>query len=204
MNIALIGATGYVGARVLQEALNRGHQVTAIARNVDKLPAQPGLTAKAADFNDTAALASLLKGKDAVLVAVKFHTADGKQILRAVHQADVQRLLAVGGAGSLQVPGGGPDVVDTPDFPAQWKDEALAAREFLGVLRQEKNLNWTSLSPSALLEPGTRTGKFRTGTDQLLVDAQGNSKISLEDLAVALIDELENPQHSRGRFTAGY
>jgi putative NADH-flavin reductase len=203
MKIAIIGATGNVGSRLTKEAVSRGHQVSAIARNADKLPPQVGVTAKSADFTNAAALAPLLAGHDAVLVAVKYSTADGTQILAALKQAGVKRLLVVGGAGSLQVASGA-DLVDTPNFHEAWKPEALAAREFLRTLRKEPALDWTMISPSALLQPGERTGKFRLGTDQLLTDAQGNSKISMEDLAVALIDELEKPKHSRGRFTAGY
>ena len=203
MNITIIGATGNVGSRITAEALSRGHQVTAIARKADALPAQAGLTAKALDYSDGAKLAAAIEGQDAVLVAVKYHTADPAPILAAVKQAGVQRLLVVGGAGSLQDPTGR-DVVDSPDFPAPWKGEALAARDFLHTLRKEAAVNWTMLSPSALLEPGERTAKYRLGTDQLLIDAQGNSKISIEDLAKALIDELEQPQYLRKRFTVGY
>ena len=203
MKITIIGATGNVGSRILNEALARGHQVTAIARGAAKLPARPGLTALALDYTNTAKLAAALGGFDAVLGAVKYHSADGKHILDAVKQAGVKRLLVVGGAGSLEA-APGLDVVDTPDFPAPWKPEALAAREFLRALRKEPALDWTMLSPSALLEPGERTGKYRIGSDQLLVDAQGHSKISIEDLAKALIDELEQPKHSRKRFTVGY
>ena len=203
MKIAIIGATGNVGSRLVNEALARGHQVTAIARGADKLAAQPGLTTKALDYTDTTRLAAALAGFDAVLNAVKYHSADGTHILDAVKRAGVGRLLAVGGAGSLEA-APGLDVVDTPDFPALWKPEALAAREFLRTLRKEQTVDWTMLSPSALLEPGERTGKYRVGGDQLLVDAQGQSRISIEDLAKALIDELEQPRHSRKRFTVGY
>ena len=113
------------------------------------------------------------------------------------------RLLVVGGAGGLEV-APGVQLIDTPEFPAQWKATAEGARQALALLRQETTLDWTVLSPSAHLEPGQRTGTFRTGTDGLLVDASGNSRISLEDYAVAMIDELEKPTHSRSRFTVGY
>jgi putative NADH-flavin reductase len=112
-------------------------------------------------------------------------------------------LLVVGGAGSLEVESGG-QLVDTPQFPAEYKPEASAGRDFLQVLRSEQELDWTFLSPSALFVPGERTGKFRLGEDQLLVDDSGESKISFEDYAIALIDELMTPQHSRQRFTVGY
>lgn len=203
MKIALIGATGNVGQRILNEALSRKHQVTAIARGAAGLPAQPGLSAKAVDYTDAGKLAAAIEGADAVISAVKYHTADPAPIVEAVKRAGVPRLLAVGGAGSLKDPTGN-DVVDSPQFPAMWKDEALAARAFLISLRKEDQLNWTLLSPSALLQPGERTAKYRVGGDDLLIDAQGNSAISYEDLAKALIDELEAPRHERKRFTVGY
>lgn len=171
-----------------------------------------GLTADKVDVQDTAALASQLAGLDAVVSAFGGH-ADAdiqgcylrglQSIIAAVKAAGVPRLLVVGGAGSLEV---APDlqVVDTPDFPAQWKPSALGAREGLNLLRQEREQNWTMLSPSAYISPGERTAKFRLGTDQLLVGADGRSAISVEDFAVAMIDELEQPDHPRARFTVGY
>jgi len=203
MNIAIIGATGYTGTPLTAEALSRHHHVTAIARKAGQIPAAPGLSAKALDYTDTAALAAALEGKEAVLVAVKFHNADTAPLLQAIKRAGVKRVLVIGGAGSLQA-APGLDVVDTPNFPAEYKEEALAAREFLRTLRKENGLDWTLLSPSALLVPGERTAKYRVGGDTLLVDAQGKSSISIQDLAKALIDELEQPRHIRQRFTVGY
>jgi putative NADH-flavin reductase len=203
MNIAIVGATGNVGSRIVNEALSRGHEVIAISRSADQLPAKPRLTTKALDYTDAARLAAAIAGQDAVVIAVKYSTAHPATIVEAVKKAGVKRLLAVGGAGSLRDPGGR-DVVDSPDFPAPWKPEALAARDFLVDLRKEPALNWTLLSPSALLQPGERTAKYRVGADDLLVDAQGNSHVSIEDLAKALIDELEVPKHERKRFTVGY
>src|SRR5262249_3385479 len=124
-------------------------------------------------------------------------------ILAAVKQAGVPRLLMVGGAGSLEV-APGVQVVDSPDFPAQWKGSALGARDTLNKLRDEPALDWTLLSPAALIAPGERTGKFRIGGDQLMTDANGDSKISVSDYAVAMIDELERPAHSRQRFSVAY
>lgn len=212
MNIVLIGASGYVGSALLKEALARDHRVTALVSNPAKLAAQPGLEAVKTDVLDAVALASRLQGHDAVVSAFSGHAqADVfgyyvqgmRSIIAAAKQARVARLLVVGGAGSLEV---APDVqlVDTPGFPAQWKGTAEGAREALKLLRAEAALDWTMLSPSAHLEPGERTGRFRLGTDQLLVDAQGESRISLEDYAVAMIDELERPAHARRRFTVGY
>ena len=203
MKIALIGATGQVGFRILGEALTRGHQVTAIARNPASLAPRDGLTALALDVTDGDKLAAALAGHDVAIISVKYSQVDAAPILEAVKHADVPRVLVVGGAGSLQA-APGVDLVDTPNFPAAYKGEALAARDFLRLLRQEPTIDWTLVSPSALLQPGQRTGKFRIGGDELLVDAKGASHISIEDLAMALVDELESPRHSRQRFTVGY
>jgi putative NADH-flavin reductase len=203
MKIALIGATGNVGSRILTELLNRGHEVTGIARHPEKLLPQANLTAKRGDANDEEGLAGLLSGHDAVISAGRFVSVNPQTLIAAVKKANVSRLLVVGGAGSLEVVQG-VQLVDTPQFPAAAKHEALAGREFLNVLRGEQELDWTFLSPSLLFAPGERTGKFRLGTDQLLVGENGESKISLEDFAVALVDELETPRHSRQRFTVGY
>ncbi len=204
MKIALIGATGQVGSRILGEALERGHTVTAIARNPASLAPRAGLTALALDVSkDGDKLAAALAGQDVAIISVKYSQVDAAPVLEAVKRADVPRVLVVGGAGSLQV-APGVDLVDTPNFPAAYKGEALAARDFLRLLRQETAIDWTLVSPSALLQPGQRTGQFRIGGDQLLVDAKGGSHISIEDLALALVDELESPKHSRQRFTVGY
>lgn len=212
MNIALIGATGFIGAQLLKEALARGHRVTALVGHPEKLAGQPGVEVVGVDVQDRAALAGKLRGHDVVVSAFSGHANDDiygyyvrgiRSIIAATAQAEVARLLVVGGAGSLEV-APGVQVVDTPEFPEQWKASALGAREALNILRGEKELNWTMLSPSALIAPGPRTGKFRLGTDQLLVSAKGKSEISLEDYAVAMLDEVEKPAHQRQRFTVGY
>ena len=203
MSIALVGATGHIGSRLLAELSSRGHAVTAIVRNPEKVPALPGVTAVKGDVFDQDGLATLLAGHDAVISAVHFSASDPVALIDAVKQAGVKRYLVVGGAGSLEV-APGVKLVDTPDFPAIYLDEARKGGAFLDLLKQEPALDWTFLSPSALIQPGERTGKFRLGLDQLLVDANGKSTISTEDFAVALIDELEKPSHSRKRFTVGY
>ncbi|MGH6962078.1 MAG: NAD(P)-dependent oxidoreductase [Dongiaceae bacterium] len=203
MKLALIGATGNVGAKILAEALDRGHQVTAIARNVEKLPARPTLTAKRGDVADQVGLAKLLAGHDAVISSVHFSASDPQKLIGAVKTAGVKRYVVVGGAGSLEVKPGA-QLVTHPSFPAANKGEAHKGRDFLTLLRGEDELEWTFLSPSAVIAPGERTGKFRLGGDQLLVDGNGESKISQEDYAVALIDEVEQPRHVRRRFTVGY
>ena len=142
-------------------------------------------------------------GHDAVLSALKFATSDAAALITAVKQAGVDRLLVVGGAGSLEV-APGRALLDTPDFPAAYRPEAEAGRRFLDTLRTERSLDWTFLSPAAEFVPGKRTGEFRLGGDQLLADANGRSWISMEDYAIAFVDELETPKHSRQRFTVGY
>jgi uncharacterized protein len=203
MNIALIGATGFIGSRLLTELTRRGHKVTAIVRNPEKVPAGAGISARKGDVFDRDGLSALLAGHDAVISAVHFSASDAATLLAAVKQSGVTRYLVVGGAGSLEV-APGVKLFDTKEFPAIYLDEARKGGAFLDLLKAEKALDWTFLSPSALIQPGERTGKFRLGKDQLLVDANGNSAISAEDYAIALVDELEKPAHSRQRFTVGY
>jgi putative NADH-flavin reductase len=202
MKIALIGATGNAGSRILAELANRGHRVTAIVRNPDKVPARQNVTAARGDVSDAAGLAALLGGHDAVVSAVRFVDGDPRKLIESVRQAGVKRYLVVGGAGSLDV-APGVRLVDTPSFPAAYKPEAAAGAAFLDLLRQEREIDWTVLSPSVSFGPGERTGKFRLGGDQLLTGEKGSS-ISFEDFAMALVDEIEKPAHSRRRFTVGY
>jgi len=153
--------------------------------------------------NDEAALAALWAGHDAAISSVHFSVSDPAKLIGAAKASGTGRYLVVGGAGSLEV-APGVRLVTTPNFPAQYKAEASKGAEFLDLLRQEKDLNWTFLSPSALFVAGERTGKFRLGTDQLLTATDGKSWISFEDFAVALADEIERPAHIRRRFTVGY
>lgn len=210
--LALIGATGFIGSALLQEALSRGHRVTALVTRPERLPAHPALRAVKVDVTNTAALADALHGHDAVLGAFSGHAqADVRgyylqgvrSIVAAVRSSGVPRLLMVGGAGSLEV-APGRQVLDSPEFPAQWRASAEGARDALELLRGETDLDWTMLSPAALIEPGERTGRFRLGSDRLLVDAAGASRISVQDYAVAMLDELERPAHRRQRFTLAY
>lgn len=203
MKIALIGATGFIGSRLLAELTSRGHQVTAIVRNPEKVPQGAGITALKGDVYDKDGLAALLAGHDAVISAVHFSASDPATLLAAVKQSGVARYLVVGGAGSLEV-APGVKLFDTKEFPAIYLDEARKGGAYLDLLKGEGDLDWTFLSPSALIEPGERTGKFRLGKDQLLVDDNGQSRISAEDYAIALVDELEKPAHMRQRFTVGY
>lgn len=201
-SIALIGASGNAGARILKELSDRGHQVTAIARNPERIAALPGVTAVQGDLSDAAGLAAHLEGHDAIISSVKFLATDFDLLLEAVRASGVKRYLVVGGAGSLEI-APGKRLVDQPDFPAPYKDEALKGAAFLDLLKTVDDLDWTFLSPSALFAPGERSGRFRLGKDQLLTTESGSS-ISFEDYAIAMADEIEKPQHLRQRFTVGY
>ncbi|HEX3438164.1 MAG TPA: NAD(P)-dependent oxidoreductase [Pseudacidobacterium sp.] len=208
MNVVLFGATGMIGSRVLQELLSRGHKVTAVVRDPGRVPANPAVKAVKGDLLNTSEVASVIKGSDAVVSAYSPGENPGKivdatrSLIAAAKQAGVMRVIMVGGAGSLLV---APNVrvVDAPNFPEEWKGIALAHNDALDVLRKA-DLDWTYFSPAALIQPGERTGKFRIGANTLVADTQGNSKISAEDYAIALVDELERPQHIRQQFTVGY
>lgn len=212
MKILLIGGSGTIGQRVLAEALKRGHTVTSVTRDPSRVPARSNVTAVKGNILDPESLASVAAGHDAVISA--FGPSGGQDAsavvdaaraqIAGLKRAGVKRLLVVGGAGSLEV-APGVQVVDTPEFPAAWKGIAIAHRDALEVYRKEGGeLEWTCFSPPALIEPGERTGKFRVGGDQLLVDTAGQSRISAEDYAIALLDEVETPKHMRKRFTAAY
>ena len=213
MKIALIGATGYVGSAILKEALDRGHEVTAIVRNPDSLTPHEMLRPMKGDVYNENEVTRLVMGHDSVISAFNpgwtnpdiysQQIKGARSIIDGVKNSGVKRLLFVGGAGSLEVTPG-VQSVDMPGFPAEYKQGALATREALNMLRKETGLEWSFLSPSADLFPGPRIGKFRLGTDQLLKNAQGESRISVEDYAMAMIDEMEKPKHIRQRFTVGY
>jgi len=202
MKIALIGASGQVGSRLLKELSDRGHAITAIARNPEKIAKLPGVAAVKGDVFDKDGLAGLIKGHDAVISAVHFTASDPDTLIAAVRASGVKRYLVVGGAGSLEV-APGKRLVDTPEFPAIYKAEALKGSDFLDKLRTVSDLDWTFLSPSALFVAGERTGKYRLGKDTLLNSDKGSS-ISFEDYAIVMADEIEKPKHIRERFTVGY
>ena len=200
--IALIGASGNAGSRILRELSDRGHQVTAIARNPEKIAALPGVTAVKGDAQDRAALAGLVRGHDALVSALRFTGTDFSIITGALGDASVARYLVVGGAASLEV-APGQRLLDQPEFPEAYKEEATHGAATLDYLRGLDNLDWTFLSPSAMFVPGERTGTFRLGKDRLLTGENGSS-ISFEDYAIAMVDEIEEPKHIRQRFTVGY
>lgn len=213
MKVALIGPTGFVGKAVLTELLARGHEVVALARDPAKLPAQAGLSVRKADALQAEEVAAAARGSDAVVSAYNpgWGVADlyneflqgTRAIYAGVKSAGVARLLVVGGAGSLYA-APGLQIVDTPEFPAEWKNGALAAREALNLLKAESSLDWTFLSPAVHLEPGERRGSYRTSLDTPVMDANGPAHVSTADLAVAIVDELEQRRHIRRRFTVGY
>ncbi|MFH9352569.1 NAD(P)-dependent oxidoreductase [Kitasatospora sp. NPDC017646] len=212
MRITVFGSTGNVGRRVVSEALARGHEVTAVVRDPARphgLP--PTVTVAVGDASNPQDVARISAGQDLVITATR--PAPGREhelaaatrgLLTGLAGTGV-RLLAVGGAGNLIVPGtGGTILVDSPGFPDEIRPIALACGEQLDLYRADEEVDWTYLSPAAMLEPGERTGRFRLGRDELLVDSGGNSAISMEDLAIVLLDEAEQPVHRRTRFTAGY
>ncbi|AWY40970.1 NAD-dependent epimerase/dehydratase family protein [Pseudomonas putida] len=201
--IAIIGATGRAGSQLLEEALRRGHSVTAIARDPSKIGQREGVVSKAVDALDGAALQAAIAGHDVVISAAHFATLPASAVIGPVRAAGVKRLLVVGGAGSLLLPDG-TRVIDSAGFPAEYKAEAGAGAVFLDNLRQEKDLDWTFLSPSAEFVEGERTASFRVGKDDLLVSREGRSWISFADFAIAMLDEIEVPKHSKQRFTVGY
>jgi putative NADH-flavin reductase len=208
MNVVLYGASGMIGSRILQELLSRGHKVTAVVRNPDKV-VTPGVKALKGDITDPASVAATAQGAEAAISAfapphtqVETLLTATRSLLAGLATAGVTRLIMVGGAGSLEV-APGVQLVDTPDFPEAWKGIATAHRDVLPILK-EASLDWSYQSPAALIAPGERTGKFRVGGKQLLTDANGESRISAEDFAVALVDELESPKHLRQQFTAAY
>lgn len=214
MKITLIGATGFVGTPLLNELLARDHAVTVLARDPAKLPPRPGLTVKAGDALKPEDVAAAARGADAVVSAynpgwehpqlAETFTAGSRAILAGVRAGGVQRLLVVGGAGSLYV-APGVQLVDTPAFldhvPPNIVPGARAARDLLGEMRGIADLDWVFLSPPAMLAPGERSGRYRTGGEELLMAGPAPAGISVADLAVAIVDELERPAHHRQRFT---
>ena len=217
MHIALIGASGFVGSAILKEALERGIRVTAIVRNPGNLAIKNELlTTEKVDVKNIDQLAEALKGHDVVISAYNAGWTNpdlyedflegSYAIQEAVKRSGVKRLIVIGGGGSLFI-SPGVQIVDTPSFPAEWKGGASAARDYLDIIKKEKDLHWTFLSPALEMHPGTsgvRKGKYRTGLDNPVFDKNNKSIISVEDVAVAVLDETEKPKHIRQRFTVAY
>lgn len=200
MKVALVGATGKAGSRVLNELVNRGHQVTGIVRHPEKIPKLGAVTAVGTD-GSRESLAGAIKGHDAVVSSVRFIELEPEVIVSAVKDSGVKRYVVVGGAGSLLHADGTEEIQSLPE---PFKPNSLKGTQLLELLKTTDALDWTFISPSREFRPGERTGVFRYGKDHLLIDKEGNSKISFEDFALALVDELEQPKYIRQRFTVGY
>jgi putative NADH-flavin reductase len=209
MKVVLYGATGKAGSVILKELIDRGHTVVAAARAPEKVQKLKNVTAVQDDLSNPAKTASIVKDADAIVSAYGPPPDDTGQIIGAtdrlvkgIQQTGGPRLIVVGGAGSLFV-APGVTVRESGHLPKEWIPITDAHIQVLRNLKQS-SIDWTYFSPAGFFEPGERTGKFRLGKDDLITDAQGNSRISFEDYAIALVDELENPQHRRERFTIGY
>lgn len=210
MDILLLGGTGHIGTRIREEALDRGHNVTAVARDTSDLSSSGRLRAESADASNPERVRQLADGHDAIVAALSPRGKGGvatylsaiDAVLEATEETDVDRVVIVGGAGSLKV-NGDTELLDTPDFPEEFREEAEAGRKARDRAITS-DVNWTVLCPPIVIEPGERTGSFRVGDDHLLTDENGESHISTEDFAVALVDELEEPGHEREQFTVAY
>ncbi len=214
MRIALVGATGFIGSKILAEAVSRGHTVTAICRHPEKIAAQEGVRTRAVDTSDAAGLADAVASHDILVHAcapprememgpkIAAQTAITKAIIEAMKARGIPRIIAVGGAGTLLIDG--IPSMDRPEFPKQYEGGAKATAVIKELLQEEHDFDWTVLCPSTMIVPGERTGKFRNDFDDLIVMADGTSKISVEDFAMALVNEIENPQYTGHRFTVGY
>jgi len=215
MKVAIVGATGFVGSKVLAEALSRGHAVTAIVRSPEKLPKDDRIKVVQADVNDSTALAAAFRGQDAVIhsyapprqdsieARIAQQTRATTSIIAALKSAGVKRVIAVGGAGTSEI-APGVRLMDSYLFPKAWEGGARSTMVIKDLFKAAPELDWIFLSPPHFLEPGKRTGKYRTGVDNLIFEeATGRSYISVDDYAVALIDEMETHKHSCQRFTVG-
>lgn len=216
MKVALIGATGFVGSKILSELINRNHQVTAIVRNPEALTENENVVAKKVDVLDIDALADAVKGHDVVVSAYNAGWTNpsiydeflkgSEAIQEGVKKSGVKRFIVMGGAGSLYV-ADGVQLVDGQDFPEEWKAGALAARDYLNIIKKEQDLDWTFISPAIEMHQGTsgeRKGTYRTGLETPVFDENNRSVISAEDVAVAIVDEVEQPKHIKERFTVAY
>jgi putative NADH-flavin reductase len=214
MRILLFGAGGHIGTGVTTELLDRGHEVTGVTRSGHlNHPAHPRLTAASGDAADAETVATLAAGHDAIVSTVgpKVGQENDREIIvgattgliEGARKAQVTRVVALGGAGSLRTPDGSL-LVDSPSFPAMWKANAQAQAEALALYRTVDDLDWTFVSPAAQIEPGERTAEFRIGDDDLLVDGEGHSRVSIADYAVAFADEIESGAHPRRRICVAY
>ena len=210
MNVVVYGATGNSGSEIVKELLRRGHKVTGVARKVESLKDQPEVTAKTDDLSSVDRIAEVIKGADVVVSAYQ-PPADNtdalidvtKREIEAVKKAGVARLVVVGGAGQLEV-APGVTLIKSGYLPAEYMPIALSHEKAAEVLKESSGVNWTYIAPAAYFVPGERTGKYRTGTNNLVSDEKGESRISFADYAIALVDEIEKPKHERALFSVGY
>ena len=211
MKLVIFGASGLLGSRLVDEALSRDHDVTAVARDTTRIDDREGRIDRfAGEVTDPSSVAAIAAGHDVAISAVTQHDRPevlveaASALLEGLSLAGVMQLVVAGGAGSLLVPSG-QRLLDTPTFHEEWKPEANAQARALEAYRQaDTDVRWSYVSPAALLEPGERTGRYRVGEDELLVDQDGRSRITMEDLAIAMLDEAERPAHPRTRFTVAH
>lgn len=209
MNVVVYGATGKAGSRIVEELVRREHTVVAVSRKAESVTWPERVTAKDDDISDVAKIQGIIAGSDAVVSAYGPPADDPEQVVGATARLTAAvkanggpRLIVVGGAASLFV-APGVTLYDSGHLPDLWKGIAKAHIDVLEAIRKSE-IDWTYFSPAAFFEPGVRTGKFRLGKDDLIADAKGESRVSMEDYAIALVDELERPQHRGERFTIGY
>lgn len=209
MKIVVFGAGGTLGSRITDEFVRRGHAVKVVTHSgSERPPARPHTVSVDAEVTNPTSVAEAIRGADAVVSAIgpgpnqnaAVILGAARGLLEGLRRTGVRRLVVVGGAGSLEF-SPGLELADTAQFPEAWKPIADAHRAALAIYREEPDLEWTVIAPAAMIAPGTRTGHYRAGGDQLLVDAKGESRISAEDYAVAVADEVETPRHIRRRFT---
>jgi len=215
MKIVVFGGTGNVGQRIVREAMSRGHEVEVVVRKPDRKPEwDDNITVEQGDVTDPDQVAALTRGADAVVNAISPRpdgdlpasslTDAADSLVQGLKQANVKRAIIVGGAGTLEVEPG-VDLVDTPDFPKPYRNESIQQRKALNTYRSKADgLDWTYIAPAATFTPGERTGAYRTSSNELLKDDTGRSRISYEDFAVAVLDEIETPRHVRDRFGVAY
>jgi putative NADH-flavin reductase len=209
MNVVVYGATGNSGSEIVKELLARGHKVTGVARNVAKLKDVAGVTAKSDDLTNADAVAAIIKGADVVVSAYQPPADDTDKLIdvtklqiAAVKKAGGPKLVVVGGAGQLEV-APGVTLIKSGYLPAEYLPIATSHEKAAEVLK-DSDINWTYIAPAAYFVPGERTGKYRTGTNNLVSDEKGESRISFADYAIALVDEIEKPKHEKQLFSVGY
>lgn len=203
LKIAIVGVSGNVGTRIAEEALNRGHQVMGIARDINNIPARNNLTLKVGEISNPEGLAQMLKDHDVVVSSVKYADFNPDDLIKAVRLSGVKRWLAVGGAGTLEV-SPGVTVLDTGKLPDVVVPTARGAQKFLDIICSVADLDWTVLTPAFEFTAGERTGKFRLGNGEIITDQNGKSAISFEDYSIAMLDEIEQPRHLKKQFSIAY